>query len=116
MDVDVPEIIPGKHHFAVVVSGMGRDITNGMRERDVGVRSGGLGCTTLVLHDGHLIMPPDWDLDRESPEYSEYIRSRDIMGPGDALIIGSADDIHTARSSAVNAALNLIRPHSGTQT
>lgn len=73
-------------------------------------------CTTLVLRDGHLIMPPDWDLDRESPEYSEYIRSRDIMEPGDALIIGSADDIHTARSSAVNAALNLIRPEGSTQT
>ena len=106
--VDIPEGIPGRFHCTVIVKGRGPDITNGMRERDAGIRSGGLGCTTLVYRDEHLFMPPDWDLDDKSPRYSGYLRSLGVMGPDDAMIIGSADDSYTARTSAANAAFTLV--------
>lgn len=106
--IDIPEGIPGRYHSTVIVRDKGPEITNGMRERNAGIRSGGLGCTTLVFRDGHLYMPPDWNLDEKSPRYSEYLRSLDVMGPDDALIIGSADDAYTARTSAANAAFTLV--------
>lgn len=108
-EIDIPDWIPGEQCFAIVVKGVGSKVTDGMRERDAGVRVGGHGCTTIVFRDGRPFVPPDGDLDEFAPEYSEYLMSLDIAGPEDAIIVGSADDEATARTSATNAAFGLLR-------
>lgn len=78
----------GGFHQALIVYGVSSKIENGMQQRDMGVRSGATGCTTIVFRNGILTIPPDWNMDREAPEIAKRIRNEIGMGPDDVIIIG----------------------------
>lgn len=107
VDVDLGDAVVGKYQQAVLVYGVGGKIENGMQQRDIGIRVGAFGCTTVVMRDGVLMIPPDWNLDIERPEIAARIRETG-MGPNDALIVGSGQDIHTAANAALMAAFPLF--------
>ncbi|MDR1404985.1 MAG: hypothetical protein LBJ20_05420 [Candidatus Methanoplasma sp.] len=100
--------VVGSSQQAVLVKGMSYKITNGMMQRDAGIRAGSSGCTTFVIRNGRMTVPPDWDADRESPELSELIRNVSGMAEDDVLIIGGDDDPPKARTAALTAALELL--------
>lgn len=107
LDVNLGDSVVGDHQQSILVYGVGNKIENGMQQRDVGIRVGALGCTTVVMRDGVLMIPPDWNLDEERPDIAEKIRKTD-MGPNDAIIVGSAQDSHTAVNAALMAAFQLF--------
>lgn len=108
IDVKVPGSVIGKYQESIIVKDVGYKISNGWAQRDVGVRTGSLGCTTIVHRDGNLMIPPDWNLDIKAPMQAKQIRSVKEFTPSDAIIIGDANDAHTARNAAVTAALDII--------
>lgn len=108
VDVNIGDAVYGRFQKSIVVRGVAEKIQNGMQQRDVGIRVGALGCTTIVIRDGKLMMPPDWMLDEKNPELAETIYEKTKLTDKDALIVGSADDDKKAMVAALTAAFELI--------
>ncbi len=107
VDIKVPESVMGDFQQAVIVLGVADKVKNGMEQRDVGVKMGAQGCTTILIRDGKLMVPPDWNLDEKSPAVAKSIRDTGLT-QNDVLIIGGADNISNAVEAAVSAALELF--------
>ena len=108
LDINVGDVVLGKYQQAVKVLGVASKIENGMQQRDAGIRAGASGCTTILFRNGILMMPPDWDLDKERPQVAEKIRKSAGLGPDDVMIVGGANDVHAAVNAALAAAFELF--------
>ena len=108
VDIDLKDSVVGDFNQAVIVYGAGKKIQNGMQQRDAGVKVGAMGCTTLVIRDGVLMVPPDWNMDKERPETAAKIREITNITEDDVIIVGSANDKHTAIVAALTAAFELF--------
>ena len=75
-------------------------VEKGVEQRDAALKSGGDGCTTIILRDGELVLPPDWSIDEHSPELAAQIRSRG-MEERDIVLIGGSNT--SRREAAVTA-------------
>ena len=108
VDINAGSLVLGEYTQAVVVKGVAEKVGNGLKQRDAGIRAGSLGCTTLIVKEGGIFLPPDWSIDDHNPDVAENIRALGIVADGDAVIIGGADDEHTAINAALTAAFELI--------
>jgi hypothetical protein len=108
LDLNVGDVVLGKYQQAIKVSGVSSKIENGMQQRDAGIRAGASGCTTIVIRSGRLMMPPDWDLEKERPDVAARIKKNASLGPDDVIIVGGADDLHAAVNAALAAAFELF--------
>lgn len=107
IDVDLGDSIVGDYSQSVLIFNVADKIQNGMQQRDAGIRVGATGCTTLVIRDGNLIIPPDWNMDVERPEIAKNVRATGITDK-DAIIVGSGNDQRTAMMAALTAAFELF--------
>lgn len=107
IDVDLGDSIVGDYSQSVLVFNVADKIQNGMQQRDAGIRVGATGCTTLVIRDGNLIIPPDWNMDVERPEIAKNVRATGITDK-DTIIVGSGNDQRTAMMAALTAAFELF--------
>lgn len=108
VDIDLGDAVVGDCSQAVLVYGAAKKIENGMQQRDAGIKVGATGCTTVVIRNGNLTIPPDWNLDRERPEIAKRVREITNMTEEDVLLVGSAFDQHTAVVAALTAAFELF--------
>ncbi len=108
IEIDASKIVLGDYSQAIMVKGASRLIDNGLQQRDAGIRAGALGCTTLVMRDGELILPPSWSIDENEPEVAEHIKEVSNMVDDDIIIIGSADNKISAINAALSAAFELF--------
>ncbi len=108
VDIDLQDAIVGDYSQAIVVYGVGKKIENGMQQRDAGIRVGATGCTTLVIRNGVLMIPPDWNMDERNPAVAARVREVTNITEDDAIIVGSAYDQHTAVVAALTAAFELF--------
>ena len=107
IDVDLGDSIVGEYSQPILVLDVADKIQNGMQQRDAGIRVGATGCTTLVIRDGNLIIPPDWNVDVERPGIAKNVRATG-MTEKDAIIVGSGNDQRTAMMAALTAAFELF--------
>lgn len=108
VDVFVEGSVVGKFQQGVIVLGCANRVNNGMEQRDAGIKVGGQGCTTIVIRDGKLMVPPDWNLDENMPEVAYRIRKETELTQDDALIIGGGDTVTSAVEAALTAALEMF--------
>lgn len=108
LDIHLEGSVVGQYQQAILVLGCADKVVNGMEQRDAGIKVGADGCTTLVIRDGKLMVPPDWNMDEEDPEMAYRIRKESGMTQSDALIIGGADTKAAAIEAALSAALQLF--------
>jgi hypothetical protein len=108
VDVNIGESTVGDFFQGVVVLGVSEKIHNGMQQRDAGIKVGASGCTTVVIRDGVLMIPPDWNIDERNPELAYTIRKETGMTQEDVLIVGSGSTKTLAVEAAINAAFELI--------
>jgi len=108
VDIDLPGSVVGDFSQGVIVQGVASKIMNGMEQRDAGIKAGAEGCTTIVIRDGRMMIPPDWDMDKESPDLAAKIRQVTSMSPDDVIIVGSGSTKILAVEAALNAAFELI--------
>lgn len=98
----------GVYQVALLVRGMADMIDKGVEQRDSGLKSGGDGCTTIICREGKLILPPDWDVEENTPELGAQIRGYGIS-EGDIVLIGGSNTNRTMAAAAANsAALELL--------
>jgi len=108
IDLNPGTLVIGEFTQAVLVKGAAEKVGNGLKQRDAGIRAGSLGCTTLVVNDGKIFLPPDWSIDDNNPDVAKAILGMKIVENGDAIIIGGADDQNTAVNAALSAAFELV--------
>ena len=108
IDINLGESVKGDFSQGVIVYGVSSKIVNGMQQRDAGIKAGAEGCTTIVIRDGKLLIPPDWNMDEQTPELAYKIRKESAITSDDAIIVGSGSSKIVAIEAALNAAFELI--------
>lgn len=108
VNINLGDAVVGEYQQAVLVLGAADKVVNGMEQRDMGIKVGGAGCTTVVIRDGNLMVPPDWNIDERDPELAYKIRKDSGITQSDALIVGGADSQTAAVEAAVTAALSMF--------
>jgi len=108
VDVELGESTVGDYSQSILVLGVSDRIYNGMQQRDAGIKVGATGCTTVVIRDGVLMIPPDWNIDERNPELAYKIRKETSITQNDVIIVGSADTKILAIEAAINAAFELV--------
>lgn len=108
VDLFLKDSVIGDYQQAVIVRGCAGKVNNGMEQRDAGIKVGATGCTTIIIRDGKLMMPPDWILDEKQPDVAKKIRDDYHFGPDDALVIGGGNSKSSAVEAAITAALAMF--------
>jgi predicted transcriptional regulator len=108
VEVNLGTSAVGDHSQGVLVMGVAEKVFNGMQQRDAGIKVGAIGCTTVVIRDGALMIPPDWNIDEKDPGLAYKIRTETGITLNDVIIVGSANKKTTAIEAAINAAFELI--------
>ncbi len=108
IDIDLQDSAVGAATQGVIVYGASAKIVNGMQQRDAGIKAGAEGCTTIVIRDGKLMIPPDWNMDEQTPELAYKIRKDTGMTSDDVIIVGGGSSKIAAVEAALNAAFELV--------
>lgn len=108
VDIFVEGSVAGACQQGVLVIGGADKVVNGMEQRDAGIKVGADGCTTIVIRDGVLMIPPDWNMDEKTPELAYKIRKEIGLTQSDALIIGGGENQTVATEAALTAALMMF--------
>ena len=98
----------GERSAAVLVKGQSMKIKMGVEQRDSAIKAGAEGATTIIVSGGQLVVPPDYDLDKERPEFAETLRRLLAVSEGDVIIIGTSKTYDMAEDGALAAAFELI--------
>jgi hypothetical protein len=106
LSVSIPELTIGKFDCAVRVPGMAGSIKYGCEERDVAIKTGAIGATTLVCSNGVLLFPGSYY--HVDPKAENVLKNAFDVNDGDVIIIGTAADTDKAELGAVTAGLELI--------
>lgn len=107
-DIDFGDMVVGDFSKAIIVFGVSEKIENGMQQRDAGIKVGSNGCTTVLLRNGALMVPPDWNLDEKNPKLAAKIRKETGITEKDAIIIGGGHTEQIAENAALTAAFELF--------
>jgi hypothetical protein len=99
-------ITVGPFNYAVLIHGTASKVRCGIEQRDAAIIAGASGATTLVLDELGLRMPGMMEPLEESVR--NLILEELSPSPGDAIIIGSSDDLFFAEMAAKSAALVLL--------
>lgn len=108
IDVDLQGSVVGDFTQGVIVYGASSKIVNGMQQRDAGIKAGAEGCTTIVIRDGKLMIPPDWNMDEQTPELAYKIRKDTGITADDVIIAGGGSSKIAAVEAVLNAAFELV--------
>ncbi len=108
IDIDLQDSAVGAATQGVIVYGASAKIVNGMQQRDAGIKAGAEGCTTIVIRDGKLMIPPDWNMDEQTPELAYKIRKDTGITSDDVIIVGGGSSKIAAVEAALNAAFELV--------
>ncbi len=113
-EIDIPKcsIALGKFNHAVLVRGFAYTVKTGIEQRDIAIRNGAIGATTLVFKDDKLMMP-DKNLDslKKEPQVCDFMITHLKPENEDVIIIVSADDKRTAEMAAKGTVLQMISDH-----
>jgi Domain of unknown function (DUF4443)/CggR N-terminal DNA binding domain len=110
-DLEASPLAVGRAQTAVVVTGAGAVVKDGIEQRDSAIKLGASGATTYAIRHGRFAMPggsPDCESDFPSPAWK---RLRSALKPreGDALVVCGADGRLASRLGAAGAAITLLR-------
>ncbi len=113
-EIDIPKcsIAPGKYNHAMLLRGFAYVVKTGIEQRDIAIRNGANGATTLIFKDDKLTMP-----DKNSDSLKKEPRIHDLMishlkpQNEDMIIIINADDKRSAEMAAKGTVLQIISDH-----
>ena len=104
--LDINTLTIGKENCAVRIPNASNLIKFGCEERDIAIKSGAVGATTLICSNGILMFPGNnYPLEAKA---DKAIRNVLNLSNGDAIIIGTADTYKSAEEGAVTAGLQLL--------
>lgn len=113
-EIDIPRcsISSGKFNHAILVRGFAYVVKTGIEQRDIAIRNGANGATTLIFKDDKLAMPDkDSDLLKKEHKIHDFMISDLKPQNEDMIIIVSADDKRLAEMAAKGTVLQIISDH-----
>ncbi len=111
VSVRVPDnpLTPGANNIGFLVKGKGSRVGSGLELRDMAVRHGATGVTSIIQRKGRLTVAPDFDIEDEYPDVAEMLRTLfPAMKRRDAIIIASGISPEEAEEGGFFAALSLV--------
>ena len=106
-------ITVGKFNYAVLVKNIANSIHSGIEQRDIAIKSGATGATTLLFNDDKFLVPKtNYNALAEESKIQKVLVKN--LGPNDndVVIIGSDNtNKQNAEIAAKNAALFTIMNH-----
>jgi DNA-binding MarR family transcriptional regulator len=103
--VDAGDLTVGGADVATVVRGAVAKVKRGIEQRDEAIKAGAAGATVLVFKNGKLQFPDRFI--EVGEKVSETIIKTLKPQEGDAIVIGTADDVVSAEAGARAAARTL---------
>jgi len=104
--VESSEVTINTCDYAVRIPFAAKRITFGCEERDIAIKSGATGATTLICKNGTLVFPgSDYPL---SKPVETSLKEKFQISNDDVIIIGTANTPRAAECGAVSAALNVV--------
>lgn len=112
MDIPKCSVALGKFNHAVLLKDMAYNIRSGIEQRDVAIKAGAVGATTLVFRNERLVLPGTGeDLMRNDQKIHSLIIEKMTPEENDVVIIGSSQSKKIAEMAAKSAALYTIEEH-----
>lgn len=111
--IPASSITIGKFNYAVLVKNIANSIHYGIEQRDIAIKSGAIGATTLLFKDGKFLVPKtNFNALADELKIQKILMKNLQPNDNDVIIIGS-DDIskQNAEIAAKNAALFTIMNH-----
>lgn len=110
--IDVPNspLTVGPFNTAVLVKDAAHRIKGGIEQRDMAIRAGALGATTLIFSRKKLTMPSiEEDIYKSIPSIYRMLVSKLSPKENDVIIIGSGENKKVAELGAKMATLGLLK-------
>ncbi|MBS7638266.1 hypothetical protein KEJ49_05210 [Candidatus Bathyarchaeota archaeon] len=107
MELPETEITIGPHNHAVLVKGAAELIRSGIEQRDVAIKVGARGATTLIYRGGGFQMP-GVEINIPTEIQVRLLEGFDVEEE-DVIIIGAGETPLTAEIGAKAAALDLLK-------
>ncbi|MCW4016658.1 MAG: DUF4443 domain-containing protein [Candidatus Bathyarchaeota archaeon] len=100
----------GPFNIAVLVRDSAKAVGSGMEQRDIAIKSGASGATTLVFSDNKLSLPAqEENLCESMPELHKKLVSRFNPKENDVIIVGCGENKDIAEIGAKMAAIQLLK-------
>ena len=111
-EIPMNSITIGKYNHAVLIRDFAFAVTSGIEQRDVVIKFGGDGATTLFFKDNKFVMPrTNEDCLSKETKIRDLLMEKLKPDNNDVIIIGSASKKIIAELSAKSAALFTIANH-----
>jgi predicted transcriptional regulator len=110
--IEVPSsrLTVGRFNVAVLVRDSAQAVKSGMEQRDVAIKSGASGATTLVFSSNKLSMPArEDDISVSAPSLHKQLLTAFKPKENDVIIVGSGENRELAEIGAKMAAFRLLR-------
>jgi hypothetical protein len=112
MEIANCSVAIGRFNHAILLKNMADNIRNGIEQRDVAIKAGAVGATTLIFKNQRLVLPDtNEDLMRNDPMVHSLIIDRLAPEENDVIIIGSSQNRKVAEMAAKSVALYTIKDH-----
>jgi predicted transcriptional regulator len=110
MEVPRSRLTVGPSNIAILVRGSAQAVKSGMEQRDVAIKSGASGATTLIFSNNKLSMPArEDDISASMPSLYNELLNKFKPEENDVIIVGSGENRALAEMGAKMAALKLMR-------
>lgn len=97
-------------NVAVLVRGSAEAVRTGMEQRDIAIKSGASGATTLIFSENKLTLPTrEKNLADSMPELHNKLVTQFNPRENDVIIVGCGENINTAEIGARMAAIDLLK-------
>ncbi len=93
---------------AIVLSNCKGLVGNGVVQRDRAIKYGADGATTLIVEDGKLMFPEEFEDSQYSKELNEFTIEIKELKDGDTVILSYSNELHLAQRGCWAAALSLL--------
>jgi predicted transcriptional regulator len=110
--VDVPSspLTVGPFNIAVLVRDSAQAVGSGMEQRDIAIKSGASGATTLVFSGNKLSMPTgEQNVSECLPRLHDELVTKLNPNQNDVIIVGSGENRKLAEIGAKMAAIKLLK-------
>ena len=110
--VEVPSspLTVGPFNIAVLVRDSAQAVGSGMEQRDIAIKSGASGATTLVFSDNKLSMPTcEQNVSGNMPMLHDELVTKLNPNENDVIIVGSGENRKLAEIGAKMAAIKLLK-------
>lgn len=100
----------GSFNIAFLVKNSAKAVDSGMEQRDIAIKSGASGATTLVFTNKKLSLPAgEENFSKNMPKLHNWLVNKMNPNEDDVIIIGSGKNENTAEIGAIMAAINLLK-------